>query len=484
MNYLKRIALILAGLYIFSSVIIYMLVKNFYENEALKRIRQTVHYETALQHYVSTYQKPVIYRLLHDAKLPLEYFDPVLLSSSFVAKSIHESYLDIVKKEHNTDPQVVLKFASDNPTNPANLTNDYEQRILEDFRQGKETEFIDKIMKDGKEYIFYAKPYAPNGPKCLQCHSNPAIAPKGMIEKYGSKNGFGERVGHIRAMTALYTPVGIDNSHAMFIFFSLEVLSLFVFGMIFFIIYHYTKKLSNKDKFIAQQSKFAAMGEMVGMIAHQWRQPLTGIGMTIDNLKLDIELQTVDETKWMSNLDQMSGQIHYLSHTIDDFRNFFKPNQQPQSITLATFIPETLQVINSSLRKHNMDITIECDEDLTLSSYRNDLMQVLLNLVKNAQDAYVEHEITPRPLHISVRGDTRSVSLHITDHAGGIPSEIIEKIFDPYFSTKSEKNGTGLGLYMSKLIVQDHLGGKLTAHSSDGSTTLELTLPNINVKEN
>ncbi len=477
MDYLRKMAVIFTVLFVLCTVLIYILIRDFHEVEALERIRQALNYESALQQYISTHQKPIVNKLIRQGNLPEGYFEPSLLSSSYISRSIHDSYLKITRENSISDAEVYLKFASDNPTNPANLADPFETKVLNYFRQSGSKEFTKTLTKDGREYIFFAKPYTVNEPKCLQCHSNPDLAPKGMVERYGSKNGFGEKAGHLRAITALYTPLNTLGQQNNVVFLSLELLMLLVFVFIFLLIRYYTRQISQKDQFITQQTKFAAMGEMVGMIAHQWRQPLTGMGMTVDNLKLDIELQTIEEDKWMKNLDQISEQIHYLSHTIDDFRNFFKPNQERQEVYLSKLIHESLQVIQSSIDSNSIEVSVECNENLTLYTFRNDLMQILLNLIKNAQDAYVENSICPRPIEIKVYENQNNVIIQVIDQAGGIPEAIMDKIFDPYFSTKDEKNGTGLGLYMTRMIIMDHFGGNILVSSSKGSTEFEIILP-------
>jgi signal transduction histidine kinase len=294
---------------------------------------------------------------------------------------------------------------------------------------------------------------------------------------YSENNGFGESKGHLRAIVAVYTPIDADNKEMLLFFWSIEGLMSFIFLLIYGVIYHYSQTITQKDALIARQSRFAAMGEMIGMIAHQWRQPLTGMSMTVSNMKLDIELSMVDEKKWEQQLDIIEKQIAYLSHTIDDFRNFFKPNQALVLVNIKELIEGSLGVIASTLSSHNIEITIVCDDHIVLNTSRNDLMQVLLNLIKNAKDAYVDTGISPSSLTIEVTKDERLVKIMVKDNAGGISPTIIHDIFNPYFSTKDEKNGTGLGLYMSKMIIEEHLGGKLEVSSSNGSTQFIILLP-------
>lgn len=473
---LSKIALSLIVVYTIGALAMYFLLQTYYENEAFKRIRLALDYDKAIQQYVSDFQKPTVYALIKEGYLPKDYFDPTLLSSTFIVQHINQIY---TQKLSDTKQQFLVdfKFASDNPTNPNNKATPFESTILKKFNENNLSAYSQHISINGKDNLFYALPVERNTKKCMRCHSDPTLAPQQMRAMYGDVNGFGEHIGEIRAIISLYTPVDSDNQSMWYFFYSTLLLMAVVFGVIFSIIYYYSRTIKAKDALITKQSKFAAMGEMIGMIAHQWRQPLTGMGMTVDNLKLDIELQTIDESKWMENLEQVTTQIQYLSHTIDDFRNFFKPNQETQEIDISKLLDESLQVIESTLRSHQISILKTYQENCVIASYRNDIMQVVLNLVKNAKDAYVENNIPERPLSITTIKEGNFCSITISDAAGGIPESIIDDIFNPYFSTKDEKNGTGLGLYMSKMIVEDHLNGTLEVQTASGKTDFIIRLP-------
>lgn len=467
---LRFIALIMIVLFLLSSAFFYRLLNHYYENEAFKRIEQAVGFDKALQSYINDFQKPSVYGLIQTGHLPKDFFDPTLLSSTFIANHVNDLFVS------KSTAFVRLKFASDNPTNSRNRATVYESVVLEKFRAQQFKSYRDKVVVDGKENLFYALPVTLNTNECLKCHGSPSDAPKQMRKMYGDNSGFGEKRDHLRAIVAIYTPIETDNDEMIFFFWSVESLMLFVFGLIYGLIYYYSHTISKKDELLARQSRFAAMGEMIGMIAHQWRQPLTGVGMTVNNMKLDIELSMIDEAKWTQQLEVIESQITYLSHTIDDFRNFFKPNQKLSEVNIKGLVDDALRVIESSLKSHDIAVTIVCD-DFVVNSARNDLMQVLLNLIKNAQDAYIQTQIVPCPLDIEVVPSNGWLTISIKDSAGGISPKIIHDIFNPYFSTKDEKNGTGLGLYMSKMIVEEHLGGKLDVVSDKGMTQFSIRLP-------
>jgi two-component system, NtrC family, C4-dicarboxylate transport sensor histidine kinase DctB len=431
-----------------------------YEKEAFKHIQQTLNFEKAIQDYIADYQKPAVRELLENRSESQDFFDPRLLSSTYIAHKIFKNYNEGIGEDSGLS-RVYLRVISDNPTNLNNMADSYEASILNKMRNNEIQSHTEYITRKGKRHLFYAEATKKNDARCLQCHGNPQDAPSQLLEKYGPEHGFYEKEGDLHAIVAVYEPIDVDQKNMYYGFISIAVLSLLVFTTIFLIIFYYAKKIMQKDQLIAKQSKFAAMGEMIGMIAHQWRQPLTGIGMTVDNLKLDIELETIDEQQWGENLDLIKAQIHYLSHTIDDFRNFFKPNQQPQEINIGRFLDETLQIAATHLDQKGIVVQKVYDESVRARTFRNDLMQVVLNLIKNASDAITENEIKDAEIRVACKAEKGWIEIEVSDNAGGIPAEIIEKIYDPYFSTKDEKNGTGLGLYMSKMIVEDHLQGSL-----------------------
>ncbi len=230
-------------------------------------------------------------------------------------------------------------------------------------------------------------------------------------------------------------------------------------------------KNREKDQQILAQSRLAQMGEMLGMIAHQWRQPINAISVTAITIDMKAQLGQLDDESAIELADKISEFTQHLSKTIDDFRDFFKPIKEKSDITYAELIQSTLDIVQQSLANKNIKIEVEIDSDVTFHTYVNELKQVLLNLIKNAEDVLIEREVENPTVKIVAKGTTLSVS----DNGGGVPEEILPKIFDPYFSTK-KLNGTGLGLYMSKTIVEEHCGGKLTVHNDEEGAVFTIEL--------
>ena len=235
-------------------------------------------------------------------------------------------------------------------------------------------------------------------------------------------------------------------------------------------------ELINKDEVIIAQSRHAAMGEMISMIAHQWRQPLAIIAMSANNIKADIDLGTLNIKDIQEDIISILKQTKNLSDTIDNFRNFFKPNKSKEKINPQKVIEDTLTIIEKSLQNDNIEVitSIECSRVVNL--YSKELIQVLLNITKNAQEALISNNIENKKISITLREDDSSIKISVCDNAGGIKDEILSEIFNPYFSTKNEKNGTGLGLYMSKIIVDKHLNGLIEVQNKDDGVCFNIIL--------
>ncbi len=235
--------------------------------------------------------------------------------------------------------------------------------------------------------------------------------------------------------------------------------------------------IKEKDKQLLQQSKLAQMGEMISMIAHQWRQPLNAISATANNLSLKLELEEPDSAYCQQEIALICDYAQHLSRTINDFRSFFKHDKQKESVLLGNLVEETLKIVAISLKNHNITLTTDYRDKIPVNTYTSELKQVILNLIKNAEDVLLENSIENPEITIITENVDNSHRLIVRDNGGGIPDKMIDKIFEPYFSTKLEKEGTGLGLYMSKKIIEEHCGGTLEATNENGGARFTVTLP-------
>ncbi len=228
---------------------------------------------------------------------------------------------------------------------------------------------------------------------------------------------------------------------------------------------------------LMEQSRLAQMGEMISMIAHQWRQPLNSLSLITQAVSLKYKMNKLD-TETIDKFDNSSKNlIAQMSNTIDDFRNFFKPEKEKVLFDITASIVDTLNVLGPILEKEQIKIDIYMPETIYVKGYQSELGQVLVNLINNSKDALIEYNIdTQKIIKICTKSDEEKNYITVEDNAGGIKDSVMHKIFDPYFSTKSEQNGTGIGLYMSKMIIEGHMEGKLSVENIDNGVRFTIEL--------
>lgn len=226
------------------------------------------------------------------------------------------------------------------------------------------------------------------------------------------------------------------------------------------------QKNREKDKTLIQQGRLVQMGEMISMIAHQWRQPLTAISAASGSIQIKAKRKKLNNDLALELSEKISQYSQHLSTTIDDFRNFFKENKRKEKTTLEKLTLEMLNIVTLGLENKKITLSTNFQDEKEIETYANEIKQVLLNIIKNAEDILIEKDIQNPHIHISVKGSCISIE----DNAGGIDKSIVEKIFEPYFSTKKERDGTGLGLYMSKTIIEKHCKGTIdVSNTKDGA---------------
>ena len=236
-------------------------------------------------------------------------------------------------------------------------------------------------------------------------------------------------------------------------------------------------ELKKNEKILLEQSKLAAMGEMVSIIAHQWRQPLSAIGSIITRLKLKYNLKDIDLSTYDEKLTQINNYIQYMSNTIDHFRDFLIKDSKKDLIKLEQIVNDTYSLIQNSFDLIGIKVIINPSESLeNIYLYKNDLIQVILNILNNAKDALVLNNISNPQITIKFSQIDAFQIIEIEDNAGGIDLNIIEKIFNPYFSSKEKKNGTGLGLYICKIIVEKHLNGEISVKNTKNGALFSIKI--------
>ena len=237
-------------------------------------------------------------------------------------------------------------------------------------------------------------------------------------------------------------------------------------------------KNDEKQKLLFWQSRMASLGQMLGNIAHQWRQPLTELNLTLFNMKK--ASLNKDEKKVEELYKESKNLISGMSSTIEDFTNFFNPLKEKKSFEIKDVINEVLTILRKVIEQEEIKIKVDVPINYKVLGVSNELAQVLINLIQNSKDAFRQNEIKDKNIFISLKEkknlDKKSVILEIEDNAGGIKEENLDSIFEPYFTTKHKSQGTGLGLFMSKMIIEKSLEGTLSHRNSKNGSIFTITI--------
>jgi len=593
-------------------------------NNAKSKINELLLQYKALRNYVGLVQKEEVYRLQKEEAIDKNYFHPALLSSTFTARSVNNLYNEL-KVELGEKP-VLIRFASDNARNPLNQSTKEESLLLEKFNKNEITEYTKIISTDTETTLYYVLPTKRTSKRCMKCHSDPAIAPPGLISLYGPTNGFHEKVGNIRALLSTTYSMDEDLAMANKTFYLLTLITFVVFSILLFIVYKFTQTLNTanqtldekvtlrteelvnekayikkildvnpsiifviengkiknankqfyhffnfpnqdelltnkitiedyfvdfdknpffadtkiendfwynylvktqdmihtvslefensiysfiingtelntnkeivitlqnitdqlqKDKLIYEQSKLASMGEMIGNIAHQWRQPLSIISTSASGMLMQKQYAVLSDEQFEKNCIAIDENAQYLSKTIDDFKDFIKGDTQKVNFNLEENIDIFLQLVHSSIKTYHMKVIKDINKNIFINGYANELSQCFINIFNNAKDALLDKEEDKRFLFISVIKESDSVVIVFRDNAGGIAPDVLPRIFEPYFTTKHKSQGTGIGLHMTYNMIVDGMAGKIKAsnieYTYDGQNykgaEFKITLP-------
>jgi PAS domain S-box-containing protein len=256
------------------------------------------------------------------------------------------------------------------------------------------------------------------------------------------------------------------------------------------------KRLQHEQLFF-EQKKFADMGQMINAIAHQWRQPINALGLYIQYIVESVMEEQVTAERLEEFKADSIGLVQHLSKTIDDFRGFFEPSKNKTEFQVIGAVTETVSLVDAQLKSHFIEYTVSCqcahknflscndtshppcEHPMTLvAGYPSEFKQVMMNLIQNAKDA-LEYKSIDKKLAVNIAASDNDITVTVCDNGGGIPDKILGNIFDPYFTTKKEGKGTGIGLYMSKLIIEDHMDGKLTAYNNKEGACFEIRLTKL-----
>jgi signal transduction histidine kinase len=236
-------------------------------------------------------------------------------------------------------------------------------------------------------------------------------------------------------------------------------------------------KRAEQERILIEKSKFIALGEMISNIAHQWRQPLSELSAIIMNIKFRYSMKKLNDDIMAEKSRDAEKLLDYMSNTIDDFRNFFKPDKEKKRFNIKKSLEDTLGIIGKTIKNQNIELELDIQDNISISGYENEFKQVILNLLSNAKDVLLEVKRKNPKITISTQKEKNRYRICIDDNGGGIKIKPIDKVFEPYMSTKKDTNGTGIGLYMSKIIIEKNMFGRLNAKNTKFGTKFTITLP-------
>ena len=227
-------------------------------------------------------------------------------------------------------------------------------------------------------------------------------------------------------------------------------------------------ELKDRESRLISQSKLASMGEMIGNIAHQWRQPLSIISTSATGMHLQKEMGILTDDEFYKYCEIINEHSQFLSQTIDDFRNFIKGDTKPIRFDLKNDTDSFIKLVDVTIKKNNINIILDLEENIHIQGYPNELIQCFMNIFNNAKDALVENnDEDNRYVFISQQVENDNVIIEFKDNAGGIKEDILNKVFEPYFTTKHKSQGTGLGLHMSYNLVTNGMKGTITVKNDE-----------------
>ena len=360
--------------------------------------------------------------------------------------------------------------------NPNNKADEWETNVLKNFNKNVFTEYHEIYNYNNQESIRYMKALKVKQ-NCLKCHAHQ-----------------GYKVGDIRGGISITIPMKKYNEEAFLEKeFVLIYHTLFLFGgcVILFIIYKkITHSINNeillenevktKEKLLNNQSKMVILGEMIKNIAHQWRQPLASLNGIYINMEMDFENNKLGKKEFDIYLQRMEDITQYMSNTINDFTNFFKIDKEKEKFNIKEIIEKAYSMLNPSLEENDIKFILDLNKDIILNSYPSEFMQIIFILVNNAKDAFFGKNIENKQIVITLYQKDDRIFLQLKDNAGGVNKEIIDKIFEPYFTTKHKYQGTGLGLFITKTIIERSFNGEVSVENDKDGAVFKINLEQTN----
>ncbi|QOG12271.1 ATP-binding protein [Arcobacter sp. FWKO B] len=386
----------------------------------------------------------------------------------------------------NDEIGMIFRFYSDYPfKNRADrVLDDFQKEALYFVEQNDYGIYYKRDVIDNKEVLRVAVADFMTDQACVDCHnsSNLKAWDQTLVWKLGDKRGVIEIIMPLDEELAANKEM--RNKILIFIAVSLGLLITYYSYMIIkrekelldinhILEERVSSEVENslkKERLLIQQNKTSTMGEMMSAIVHQWKQPLNVISIANSSLQLDLMMNNINKENLERQTDNIEQQIEHMNNTMNDFRSFFKPSQKAE-YDIKKVVDDVFHLIGAVYKSNGINLISDIQDDCKTSGYPNELTQVFINILNNARDVIIESKPYICNIVIEAKKVENKIVIKIKDFAGGIPEEIIEKIFEPYFTTKPDDKGTGIGLDMSKVIIEK-VGGKIYAlnenHTIDG----------------
>jgi len=238
--------------------------------------------------------------------------------------------------------------------------------------------------------------------------------------------------------------------------------------------------IQQRNRLLFEQSKKAEMGEMIGNIAHQWRQPLAIVNTILGILKEKNDISNISQEELNKKIEKMQMRILYMSDTVEDFMSYYRPNRTKSLFNVYNALQKAIELSNFSMDSNLLFIETLNETSFNIDGFKNEFIQVLVSILSNIHDIKIHKKLDNLKVSIKLNADEKNVNLSISDNAGGIDEKIINKIFNPYFTTKHQSMGTGLGLYIAKMIIEDNMSGTLDAKNLKDGAKFTIRIPNAN----
>lgn len=464
---------------IFALTILVLMISKFYiEYQENEKLKEMIFQEEAksLNNFILAFRK-VYQQIFIKNEIELDEKTIHCLPVHSI-REISNEFSSLVGKK------VTIRTVSDRPRNLQNKANENELKLINEYKKTKSKNIYFK--REGSNILQATPLYIENS--CLKCHGYKKNAPLSIQKKYDKAYGYS--IGDLRGITTIQISKHdivekIDANFRRSIFVACIVYLIFMASIFLLIkvirrnediytneleyqVHQQIDTIKSQELVLFQQSKMASMGEMIGNIAHQWRQPLSTISVSASGMKLRKEEDVLSDTVFYNSCDEIIKQCQFLSRTIDDFRDFLKPDKIKKNFNLHQTILNTLSIVQSSMANNSISIIYKNPfSEFAIFSYENKLSQSFLNILNNAKDAILQNNPSNFQfilINVNIVNDV--VQISFKDNGGGIDENIIPKIFEPYFTTKHQTQGTGLGLYMTYKIINS-LNGIISVYNSN-----------------